>query len=312
MEYKDYYKILGVGRNASQDEIKKAYRRLARKYHPDANKGDPEAEKRFKEIGEAYEVLGDPEKRSRYDALGTNWQQGQSFTPPPDFEDLFGFPFGFGRKPGRGRTFSFEFGTGGASHHGTFSDFFDALFGDMHQGSQYAGRRQSPRGRDIEAEIGVSIEEAHSGATKQVLVENSHGNRRLNVKIPRGAYDGMKIRLAGQGEPGPGGNGDLYLRIKILPHPRYKIEGNNLVTVIELAPWDAALGTTCTVETLDGPVKLKIPQGVSSGQRLRLKGKGLGGRGDLYAEIKIVVPRQLSTEEKRLFTELKKVSSFKP
>jgi curved DNA-binding protein len=314
VEYKDYYKILGLERNASQEEIKKKYRKLARTCHPDMCKNDPTAEKRFKEINEAHEVLEDPEKRQRYDALGNNWQEGQSFRPPPGFENIFtdGNFAPKGRGPG-GRSFSFEFepGARGSAGRGAFSDFFETLFGESGMGRQGEYRSASPKGSDLESEITVSLEDAHKGVTKEILIQGPGGEKRLNVKIPQGAYDGMKIRLGGQGNMGPGGSGDLYLKIKVNPDQRYKQEGSDIIVEIPITPWDAALGTTCEVETLDGKLNLKIPPGVSSGQRLRLKGKGLAHKGDLFAQIKIVTPKHLSNEERKLFTELKKVSSFK-
>lgn len=312
MEYKDYYKVLGVERTASQDEIKKRYRKLARECHPDTCKDDPGGEKRFKEVNEAYEVLGDSEKRQRYDALGSNWQDGQSFRPPPGFENIFGEELfrGRGTRSG-GRTFTFDFGQGPRGGGGGFSDFFESLFGDLGMGRRPDHRASSPRGGDLESEITISIQDAHSGGTKEIIVQGPGGDKRLNVKIPQGAYDGMKIRLAGQGNQGPGGAGDLYLKMKLSPDHRYKLDGNDLVVDVPLTPWDAALGVTSEIETLDGKINLKIPPGVSSGQRLRLQGKGLANKGDLFAQIRIVTPKKLSNEEKRLFTELRKISAFK-
>lgn len=329
MEYKDYYKILGVDRDASQAEIKKAYRKLARQCHPDTCKDDPKAETRFKEINEANEVLNDPEKRSRYDALGSNWQQGQNFTPPPGFEHIFGGgPFG---KQGRagGRTFTFDFGGGTRQGGGGFSDFFETIFGDIGLGQQASYRNASPgdmgmrgspgsygasasRGQNMESEISITLHDAHKGATREIALKGPNGVKRLNVKIPAGAHDGMKIRLANQGNIGPGGAGDLYLKIRIASDDRYKLEGSNIIIEVPIPPWDAALGKTVKIKTLDGMLNLKIPAGVSSGQRLRVKGKGLAHNGDLYAQIKIVVPKKLSSEEERLFKELQKVSQFKP
>ena len=314
MEYKDYYEILGVSRSASQDEIKKAYRKLARKCHPDTCKDDPNAEQRFKEINEAYEVLKDSEKRSRYDALGSNWQQGQNFTPPPGFEDIFSSFGGRGARGG-GRTFSFDFG-GGAQGGGGFSDFFEALFGGgmcgMGQENPFGGRGGSVRGRDVESEITVSLSEAHKGGTRELSLQGAGGIKRLNVKIPAGAHDGIRIRLAGQGNPGPGGSGDLYLKIRLARDPRYSLEGSDLIAEVPVTPWDAALGGNIEVQTLDGKVKMKLPAGISSGQRLRIKGKGMAHKGDFYARIKVVVPKKLSAEEKKLFEKLRSVSEFKP
>lgn len=316
MEYKDYYKILGVERNATQEDIKKRYRKLARECHPDTCKNDPEAEKRFKEINEANEVLGDPEKRGRYDALGSNWQEGQSFRPPPGFENIFGEEI-FRRRgrAGRARTFSFDIG-GGPSQgtgEGGFSDFFESLFGGLGMGGEAGGQRNAPfKGGDLETEVSISVEEAHDGTNREIQLQGPAGLKRLNVKIPSGAYDGMKIRLGGQGNQGPGGSGDLYLKIKIASNGRYRLEGNDIVAEVPVSPWDAALGVTKEVNTPDGAFNLKIPAGISSGQRLRIKGRGLSSKGDFFAQIKIVVPKLLSDDEKRLFEELKRVSSFNP
>lgn len=312
MEYKDYYKILGVERNASQDEIKKRYRKLARGCHPDTCKDDPNAEKRFKEINEAYEVLRDSEKRQRYDALGSNWQEGQAFRPPPGFEDIFGGnPFGRQSRSGRANTFSFDFNTE-TGRGGGFSDFFESLFGDAGMGAHGARRAEAHKGSDLETEVSISIEEAHSGTNREIQLQGHGGGKRLNVKIPSGAYDGMKIRLAGQGNPGPSGSGDLFLKVKISPNGKYRLEGNDIIADLLITPWDAALGATKEIRTPDGACNLKIPPGISSGQRLRLKGRGMAHKGDFFAQIKIVLPKNLTSEEERLFTELKKVSKFNP
>jgi curved DNA-binding protein len=308
VEYKDYYKILGVERNATQDEIKKSYRKLARKCHPDTCKDDPKAEQRFKSINEANEVLGDPEKRARYDALGSNWQQGQDFAPPPGFEQFFNF----GGQGGRGKSYRFDFGESPRSTGNGFSDFFETLFGGLggmdRAPEQHSFRRQAQTGSDIESEIAISLEDVFKGGTKEIGLQDAEGIKRLSIKIPKGAHDGMKIRLAGQGNQGPGGPGDLYLKLHIQPDSRFKIEGENLIMDVPVMPWDAALGETLEIETLEGKVNLKIPAGISSGQRLRFKGRGLSHRGDLYAQIKIVMPSQLSSEQKKLFSDLKKIS----
>ena len=314
MDYKDYYKVLGLEREATQDEIKKKYRKLARSCHPDTCKDDPDAEKRFKEINEANEVLSDPEKRSRYDALGSNWQEGQTFRPQPGFEHIFGGE-PFGTHSGRGpQGFSFEFGPGTAHQGGDFSDFFESLFGgDIGlRGQHTSGRRSAPKGADLETEVTISLEDAHAGSTREIHLQGPGGGKKLNVKIPAGAHDGMKIRLAGQGNAGPGGAGDLYLTLRLSQNGKYRLEGNNIIMDLPVAPWDAALGITKEIQTLDGAYNLKIPAGVSSGQRLRLKGRGFAHKGDLFAQVKIMTPKDLSSEEKRLFTELKEISKFKP
>jgi curved DNA-binding protein len=315
VQFQDYYQTLGVARTASEDEIKKAYRKLARKYHPDVNK-DKEAEESFKQINEAYEVLKDPEKRKLYDELGSDWQAGQEFKPPPGWEDVH---FEFRTGPGAE---TFGMGSG-------FSNFFEALFGGRMAGGGAGGRQASwvMRGQDHEAEIDISLDDAYHGSTKAVTLQghevDDEGRLRptvhnLQVKIPPGVTDGTRIRLAGKGGEGMGGGppGDLYLKVHLEPHPRFTVEGNDLQVEIPVTPWEAALGATVEVEVMDGVVNLKIPAGSQSGQKLRLKGKGLPhkghGRGDLYARLKIVVPKKLSARERELFSEMAKLSSFKP
>lgn len=291
--YKEYYRILGVERGASEKDIKQAYRRLARKYHPDVNPGDKTAEEKFKEISEAYEVLSDKEKRAKYDQFGQYWQQGGqpgAGQPPPGWE--------------RGGFGGFDFEAGG----GGFGDFFDLLFG---QGPQTrAGTRRRTwtptRGRDVEYEIEISLEDAYSGATKTF---NADG-RRIEVKIPQGVRDGSKIRLAGQGEPGPGTEkGDLYLIARLRPHPKFEKKDDNLYTDVAVPYTTAALGGEVQVPTLSGKVNMKVPSGTSSGQSFRLAGQGMphlkgGGNGDLYARVKVTVPKTLSQRERELLQEL--------
>ncbi|MGE5551377.1 MAG: DnaJ C-terminal domain-containing protein [Bacteroidota bacterium] len=308
VKFRDYYEILGVPRTATEEEIKKAYRRLARKHHPDVNPGDKTAEERFKEINEAHEVLSDPEKRRRYDQLGANWKHGADFTPPPgwqtyqvnmedlgDLGDLFG-------------------GMGG------FSDFFATLFGAA------AGRRAAPtgrpgagrmaKGRDSEAEIALTLREAHHGGRRTITVEGAGRRRQLEVSIPAGVREGTVIRLAGQGEGGAR-PGDLYLRVKLLPEPGFTIVGTDDVqTELPVAPWEAVLGARIRVPTLDGAVEVTIPAGAQAEQRLRLRGQGLtrrsGGRGDQYVKLKIVVPGNPTEQEKELYRKLREVSRFDP
>ena len=313
MEYKDYYNVLGVKKDATSEEIKKKFRKLARDCHPDTCKDNPDAEKRFKEINEANEVLSDPEKRSRYDALGNNWQEGQSFRPPPGFENIFGGQ-PFGRHSGRGgNSFSFEFSPGaGRQQGGDFSDFFESLFGDLGMDGYTQRRSAATKGSDLTTEVTVSLEDAHRGSFREIHLQGPGGGKRLNVKIPAGAYDGMKIRLSGQGNAGPGGYGDLYLKVRLAQNGKYRLEGDNISMDIPVSPWDAALGVTKEIQTLDGTYNLKIPAGVSSGQRLRLKGRGFARKGDLFARIMIMTPKNLNEEEERLFTELRKISTFKP
>lgn len=326
VKFKDYYEILGVPRTASAEDIKKTYRKLARKFHPDVNKAAG-AEARFKEIGEAYEVLSDPEKRSRYDQLGANWQAGQDFRPPPGFENMH---FEFHGAPGGARGFR-------PQDMGGFSDFFEMLFGGQ-MGGQPFGTQNGSRfgrweeeeetGRDEEASITITLEEAFHGGTKNIRLQVSEPDARgrmqpqsktYQVRIPAGITDGARIRLAGQGARGPRGGaaGDLYLRIQIAPHPMFKIDGHDLEVTLPISPWEAALGAKVTIPTLEGNAALTLPAGTESGQRLRLRGKGLGqGKGlepgDLIVHVKIVVPKKLSPRERELFEELAHVSGFKP
>ena len=312
MEFVDYYKLLGVERDAPAAEISKAYKRLARKFHPDLNKS-PNAEQKFKEINEAYEVLKDPEKRKRYDLLGANWKHGAPFEPPP----------GWG-----GPNVHYEFrGAPG----GGFSDFFDAIFGaggrrgagggvGLDLDELFGGRvnfggeeGRGSRGQDVQSELPIQLEDAYAGSKKSVELSGPNGRRRYDVKIPQGIRDGERIRLSGQGISGPRGqSGDLYLTIRIAPHPSFRLEGDDLVVEVPVQAWDAALGCKLAVPTLDGSLTMTVPAACSSGQRLRLRGKGMprrgGGAGDLFAELKIVVPTSLSREQERLFGRLRKLA----
>ncbi|MDQ7033178.1 MAG: J domain-containing protein [Desulfonauticus sp.] len=313
MEYKDYYKILGVEKGATQEEIARAYKKLAKKYHPDLNPNNKQAEEKFKEINEAYEVLKDPEKRKLYDSLGPNWQHGQNFEPPPGFENI-----------------RFEFQSGGGFEDlGGFSDFFEAIFGGLGRnkgrkcytrftGSGFGQDYYTARGEDQEAILELSLEEAYRGGEKVLTLGTAMGERKtLKVKIPPGIKDGAKIRLKGQGSPGLQGGpaGDLYLKVKILPHHTFKLDGNNIVYRLKLAPWEAVLGAEIFVPTLEGQVKLKIPAGINSGQKLRIRGKGLGqglNKGDQLVEVVICSPKHISAEEKNLWEKLAKLSQFNP
>jgi curved DNA-binding protein len=324
VKFKDYYKLLGVDKGASQDELSKAFKKMARKYHPDLNPNDKESETKFKEINEAYEVLKDPEKRKLYDSLGPNWQDGMNFQPPPGYE--------------RGARFEFRGGPGGFDMGG-FSDFFETLFGGDPRASRHpggrgfreedlfgGGARYRAKGHDVEADLELTLEEAYRGGTKPITlteqVRDFRGmltpkTKSLQVNIPPGVTEGAKIRLAGQGGPGSGGGpaGDLFLRVKLLPHPQFVVEGKNLVYDLALAPWEAALGSRVRVETLDGAVEMTIPPGVSSGQKLRMSGKGLGRgatRGDQLVRIMIKVPKEPSEREKELWDELARTSKFSP
>ena len=299
--YKDYYQILGVPRDASGEQITKAFRKLARRYHPDVNQ-DPGAEEKFKEINEAHAVLKDPDKRERYDTLGAAWEHGQDFRPPPGYEN-----FGFHYAGGGGR---------GADGLGDFSDFFSTLFGGLGGGFGGTAHRSGggPRaGEDHEAEITVSLEEAAHGASRTVrLSKPGGGPRSLKVTIPVGITDGTRIRLKNQGGDGVAGGppGDLYLRVRLQPHPRLRADGHDLIARVEIAPWQAALGDRIEVTTLGGKVRLQVPAGTASATRFRLRGQGLPGRngaagGDLYVETIIAVGDELSAEQRRLYEQLR-------
>jgi curved DNA-binding protein len=308
--FRDYYETLGVPRDASNEDIRRAYRRLAREYHPDVNK-DPGAEDRFKEVSEAHAVLSDPEKRAQYDRLGPNWRAGQDTA---DTSGFGGFRTGRGGGGGGFDDVRVEFGEGG------FSDFFEDLFGARGRGGAggAGGRgrgRFSMRGSDHEAELELSLEEAARGGRRAVTFADG---REYEVNIPPGVRDGQRIRLAGEGGEGTGGgpSGDLYLRVRIRPHPRFRLEGDDLHTDVPVTPWEAALGATVEVRTLDGRAQVKVPAGSSCGRRLRLRGEGMprprGGNGDLYAEVRIMVPRTLTDAEREAFERLAQVSDYNP
>lgn len=285
MEYKDYYKTLGVARDASAEDIKRAYRKLARKYHPDVSK-EPNAESRFKDVAEAYEVLKDAEKRAAYDQLGSNWQAGQGFSPPPGWSDGQGFEFRGG-------------GGGGAG----FSDFFDSLFGRGFASGQ-GPQRRSARGEDQQARVQITLEDAFHGSSRAVNLSQPGGrSRTLEVRIPKGVRAGQRIRLAGQGSAG----GDLYLEIDFAPHRLYRLEGADLYLDLPITPWEAALGATVKVPTLGGPVELTIPAGSQSGDKLRLRGRGLPGTptpGDQYVVFKMVTPAAQTDAARELYRRL--------
>src|SRR5579862_1427385 len=314
MEFRDYYKILGVERTASAEQIKTAYRRLARKFHPDVSK-EPNAEARFKEVQEAYEVLKDPEKRAAYDQLGENWKQGQQFKPPPDWGSGFEFS-GAEPRGGGGRRTRFQ-GEGGED----FSDFFSSLFGG---GSPFA-RGGARAGRDHHARIEITLEEAFQGATRMLELKRPElkpdGSLELRahtvrVSIPAGVTEGQLIRLAGQGETASGGGtaGDLYLEAHIQPHRLYQLEGRDVTLTFPVAPWEAALGTPATVPTLGGAVEMQIPAGAQSGQKLRLRGRGLPGQpaGDQYVQLKVVLPPASTPEARALYEEMRGKLPFNP
>lgn len=346
VKFQDYYETLGVERDASKEDIQRAFRKLARKYHPDINKSE-DAEKKFKQINEAYEVLRDPEKRKKYDRLGQDWKSGQEFTPPP----------------GWGENVEVRFG--GAEDLGDFSEFFRTLFGGMgaaggmggmggfggsraqrngasvfegfeglggfeghaSRGAAAGGPRPSMRGHDEEAVIELTLEEAAAGGKRRVELERQvadPGGRprservSYDVNIPKGVTDGSRVRLARQGGKGADGGeaGDLYLRVRLKPHRRFQVDGHDLRATLDLAPWEAALGAEVHVQTLDGSVSVKAPAGSQTGQTLRLRGRGLprrkGQAGDLLLKLRVVTPRKLTAKERELFEALRDASSFKP
>jgi curved DNA-binding protein len=312
VQFRDYYETLGVPKTASEEEIRSAFRKLARKYHPDVAKDKKTAEEKFKQINEAYEVLSDPEKRQKYDQLGANWNQPGGFQPPPDWGGQQQQPGGFYQWGGDNGGVQFEFGGTG------FSDFFETFFGGGRRRSGFGGfggAQTAERGADVEADIMVTLEEALHGSTRTVSLRRAGSNKVENyqVKIPRGVHEGQRIRLAGQGEAGAGGgkSGDLFLRVRLAKHPDFTVEGSDLIQEVKIAPWQAALGTELKVPTLEGNVRLKIPPGTQGGQRFRLRELGLpstsGRRGDLYVVVQLQVPKKLSEKERQIWTELAKL-----
>jgi curved DNA-binding protein len=332
MEYRDYYQALGVARDASAEEVKKAYRRLARKYHPDVSR-EANAEEKFKEVQEAYEVLKDPEKRAAYDQLGSQWKQGESFRPPPDWTSGFEFG-GSGGEGSRGRRarqpFEFEMGDGRG-----FSEFFSSLFGAA-AGGPFAQGAYGHGGRDHHARLDIDLEEAYRGSTRMLELKrpqvDAEGRVELvghtvRVSIPAGVTDGQLIRLAGQGEPAAGGRakgrrdsdggqaaGDLYLEVHVRPHRLYLLSGRDVTLTLPVAPWEAALGATVTTPTLGGPVELRIPAGSQSDSKLRLRGRGLPGNpaGDQYVVLKVIVPPASSPAARELYEQMGRELAFDP
>ena len=311
MRYKDYYAVMGVERDASQDDIKRAYRKLARKYHPDVS-SEPDAEARFKEVGEAYVVLKDPEKRAAYDRLGANRHEGQDFRPPPDWDE------------------GFEFHGGGFKGDGSeqFSDFFESLFGHGAAAGGFAGatrRAYHARGEDTYAKVLVELEDAYSGATRAVSLKHTEigpdgrpvvSTRTLNVRIPKGVRQGQHIRLAGQGSPGMGKGepGDLYLEVEFRPHRHYRVEGKDVFIDLPVAPWEAALGATVKVRTPSGNVDLTIPPNSANGRKLRLKNRGIPAKqpGDLFVVINIALPKADTGAAKAAYADFGQAFEFNP
>jgi len=298
MNYKDYYKILGVERDVSQSDLKKAYRKMARKYHPDVSK-EANAEDRFKEVNEAYEVLGDESKRSQYDTLGSNYQNGQNFNPPPGWEGGFDFD-----------QFS-QRGRGSSAGAGGFSDFFESMFGGGMGGAGFGAEHQQRRKPPAETmSLKVDLEDIFSGGKKKVRLPSGSN---IEIKIPKGFEEGKKIRLSGKGSNGA----DIHLQIILKKHATYKVEGKDVYLNLPIAPWEAALGTSLNVETLAGKIKLKIPAGVESGKKMRLKGRGLPSAsssmsGDQYVVLQIVTPPASSDEDKAFYQEMEKKFDWNP
>jgi len=328
VKFKDYYEVLGVKRDASDDQIRQAYRKLARKHHPDVNPGDRVAEDKFKEINEANEVLSDPEKRKRYDQLGANWKNGAEFTPPPgwgvQFDDL-------------GSMFS----------GGGFSDFFETLFGGAKQTGQAEHRRRGTRarpgrGQDAEAEMEISLEDAHGGGRHRITLQGTRAcavcggkgtvsgvvcttcrgagqvlaPKTIDVNIPPAAREGSVIKVGRHGQAGASEPGDLYIKLKIRSHPIFSVSGDDITAEVPISASEAVLGATIEVPTIDGKAEVKIPAGSQGGQRLRLRGQGLnkrgGGRGDQYVRLKVVVPTHPTDREKQLYQELSEASHLNP
>ncbi len=302
VEYKDYYKILGVERTASAEEVKKAYRRLAHKYHPDVNRS-PDAEAKFKEVAEAYEVLKDPEKRKTYDQFGGNWKDAQNARGGGTCD----FGFGNGRQYTRSGFSRDEF------TRGDFSEFFESLFGGAGRTGRSGGAGFSSQGADQSVEIEIPLEIAYTGGQQTIHLSNS---RSINVKIPPGMTSGQKIRLSGQGEAGlrGGSAGDLFLLVSLKPHPRYQVDGKDILLDLPVTPWEAAFGGNVEVPTLGGKVDLKIPAGSQSGRRLRLRGRGLPGHppGDQYVTLQIHNPPLADPQVRRLYERLQEKVAFDP
>lgn len=302
MQYKDYYKTLGIERDATQDKVKQAYRRLARKYHPDVSK-EANAEEQFKAVGEAYEVLKDPEKRAAYDQLGSQWRAGQDFRPPPGWDA------------------GFEFSGDDAS---VFSDFFESLFGQS-VGARGERAGFSAQGQDHHAKVMIDIEDAYTGATRQISLHSPHldsaghvrtKDRTLNVKIPKGVRQGQSIRLTGQGDSGMGQGraGDLYLEVEFRPHPLYRVKGRDVYIDLPLTPWEMALGAQVRVPTPAGPVDVNIPPSSQPGHKLRLAGRGIPAqnKGDLFVVLKVVLPPADTDKKRKIYEDMARELAFNP
>lgn len=305
MEYKDYYKILGVEKSSSQNEIKKAFRNLAKKYHPDLNPNDDKAQEKFKEVNEAYEVLGDEEKKKKYDTFGSSYDfaGGQNFDP-----SKYGYSYS-------------------TSSNGDFSDFFSTIFGgsagasrgfninDLFGGGRASGfgKRKESQRQSFDTELRLSLEECYTGTTKEVTLNYNGEKKNLSIKVPKGIFPGKKLKVKGEKW---GINGDILFKIILIEDKRYLLDGLNIITKVDLLPWEAALGTKVIVNTLSGKIKVTIPEGMVGGKRIRVPGKGYRDTkdniGDLYVEANIVNPPSLSDEEQRLYEELSRVSKYNP
>ena len=331
VEFKDYYAILGVPREASEEDIKKAFRRLARQYHPDVAKDKKVAEEKFKEINEAYEVLGDPAKRKKYDTLGANWKRGAGFEPPPGWQQERGTRW---TSPGGAQHYEFHFGGTG------FSDFFEQFFGGGRFGGFEemlrsasarggfdggAGREFAMPGEDIEGDILVTLDEVMNGSVRSISLQKVNPRtgqaetHAFKVRIPAGVQEGQTIRVPGKGGEGSGGAsaGDIYLRVRLAAHPDFRPRGADLYHDLHLAPWEAVLGCTVEAPTLDGKVSVRIPPGTNNGQQLRVRGRGLlrgqsGERGDLYVVVNVELPQNITDEERALWERLCSTSRFNP
>lgn len=302
MEYKDYYKVLGVDKSTSQNDIKKAYRSLAKKYHPDLNPNNNKAQEKFKEINEAYEVLGDEDKKKKYDTFGSSYDfsGGQNFDP-----SQYGY-------------------SNSASGDGDFSDFFNTFFGGS-RGSRSSrgfnindlfgggGRASAPQRQSFESELNITLEEGYNGETKEISLNFGGEIKRLSIKIPKGIFPGKKLKVKGEKW---GINGDIIFNIKLLDDGKNRLEGLDIISKVDLLPWEAALGSKPVVNTLSGKIKVNIQKGIVSGKRIRVPNKGYidsnGNTGDLYIEVNIVNPPTLSDAELKLYEELSNISTYNP
>jgi len=299
VQFRDYYETLGLSREATDEQVRAAYRKLARKHHPDVNPGNKDAEEKFKEINEAYSVLSDPQKRKQYDELGPNWKAGADFKPPPDWR----------------RDVQVDFGDLG--RFANFSDFFESMFAGTRPGTGTRGAGFATRGRDLEAQIRIPLEEAHRGTTRTIALRGPDGKQKsIRIEIPAGVSDGELIHIPNEGQPGAPGApaGDLFVTVSLEPHPVFKVlDDGNVEMDLPVSPWEAALGARVRLPTLDSPVELSVPPNTQTGQRLRLRGQGMsrrGGRGDQYVRVRIVNPPTLSPTERELFQRLASESRF--